>query len=133
RIGVLPRQFMADDPTRTSAFIANLGSIGLDASFHHLSNQGTASIHATVGRIKPAVGVGSDGQPCVHDVFTMRIAIDDRIVDGFYCARSLVRLQHWLEHPGALAEPWPTRDDLPVALLWKHALRTPERPAYWLR
>lgn len=133
RLGVLPERFQADDPSRTSAFVANLGSIGLDASFHHLSNVGTASIHVTVGKIKPAVGVSTDGQPCVRDVFTVRVTIDDRIVDGFYCAKSLVRLQHWLEHPEALAEPWPTRQDLPVALLWKWARETPERPAYWLR
>ncbi len=130
--GWLPRSMMASDPRRTSAFVGNLGSIGLDASFHHLSDEGTASIHMMLGRVKPTV-VAEDGEPVVRDAFTLRVAIDDRIVDGFYCAGSLKRLEHWLTHPAALAEPWPVREDLPVALLWKRARETPEDPAYWLR
>jgi len=132
RLGWLPEGLTASDPTHTSAFVANLGSIGLDASFHHLSDLGTASVHATVGRRKPAVVV-EDGCPVVRDVFTVRVAIDDRIVDGFYCAQSLLRFEHWLTHPEALAEPWPDRTDVPVALLWHRARETPEAPAYWLR
>jgi long-chain acyl-CoA synthetase len=130
--GWLPRRVFANDPRRTSAFVGNLGSIGLDASFHHLSDEGTASIHMTLGKVKPTV-VAEAGEPVVRDAFTLRVAIDDRIVDGFYCAGSLKRLEHWLTHPEALAQPWPTRTDLPVARLWKRALETPEAPAYWLR
>jgi long-chain acyl-CoA synthetase len=130
--GWLPRRMMDADPRRTSAFVGNLGSIGLDASFHHLSDEGTASIHMMVGRVKPTV-VAEDGEPVVREAFTIRLAIDDRIVDGFYCAGSLKRLEHWLTHPDALATPWPDRDDLPVARLWTRARETPEAPACWLR
>lgn len=133
RWGLLPHAVFADDPMHTSAFVANLGSIGLDASFHHLSDAGTASIHVTVGRVKPGVVVGEDRQVRVADVLDVKVAIDDRICDGFYCARSLVRLGHWLTHPAALLQPSPARPDLIVGRLWAHADRTPERPAYHLR
>jgi long-chain acyl-CoA synthetase len=133
RWGLLPHAVLADDPMHTSAFVANLGSIGLDASFHHLSDAGTASIHVTVGRVKPGVVVGEDRQVRVADVLDLKVAIDDRICDGFYCARSLLRLGHWLTHPRALLERSPARPDLIVGRLWAHADRTPERPAYHLR
>lgn len=133
RLGLLPEQLTADDPMHTSAFVANLGSIGLDASFHHLSDNGTASLHATIGKVKPAVVVGPDRQPRVADVLDIKIAIDDRICDGFYCARSLVRLEHALRHPRALLQPFPRRPDLVPGRLWARAIETPEQPAYHTR
>ena len=34
--GVLPRSYIDNDPLFASAFVANLGSLGLDAAYHHL-------------------------------------------------------------------------------------------------
>ena len=42
-----------DDPLFTSIFIANLGSIGYPAGFHHLWEYGTASIFGVMGKIEP--------------------------------------------------------------------------------
>jgi hypothetical protein len=42
---------LADDPLYASAFVANLGLVGLDAAFHHLYEYGTIPIFATMGRI----------------------------------------------------------------------------------
>ena len=38
---LLPAALIKDDPLYASAFIANLGSVGLDAAFHHLYDYGT--------------------------------------------------------------------------------------------
>jgi long-chain acyl-CoA synthetase len=131
--GLLPASMLASDPTQTSAFVANLGSIGLDASYHHLSDHGTASVHATVGEVRPRWIVGEDRQARVADVLDVKFAIDDRICDGFYCARSLQRLEHWLRHPAALMEARPDRPDLVPGRLFANALAVPEEAAYWTR
>ena len=133
RLGLLPPSVAQDDPMHTSAFVGNLGSLGLDASYHHLDEVGTASLHAMVGRVKPDIVVGEDREPRVTDVLTLKIAIDDRIADGAYCARALQRLEHWLTHPAALCVPVPHREDMVCGRLWIRARTEPERPAYYLR
>jgi long-chain acyl-CoA synthetase len=133
RWGLVPAGLLAADPTHTSAFVANLGSIGLDASFHHLTDTGTASIHATIGEVQRMVVPGPGDAPIVTRGFTLRVAIDDRICDGLCCANSLLRLEHWLTHPAALATPAPVRPDLVPGRLWARADATPEREAYRIR
>lgn len=133
RLGLVPSEVLDADPMHTSAFVANLGSIGLDASFHHLSDAGTASIHATIGKVKKMVVPGPDDKPIVTRGFQLRVAIDDRICDGLYCANSLIRLEHWLSHPEALATRAPRRPDLIVGRLWARADASPEREAYKIR
>ncbi|HTD26297.1 MAG TPA: hypothetical protein VK649_04950, partial [Candidatus Elarobacter sp.] len=49
--GLLPASFSADDPLYASAFVANLGSVGLDAAYHHLFEYGTIPIFVTIGRL----------------------------------------------------------------------------------
>jgi long-chain acyl-CoA synthetase len=133
RLGLAPRRLLDGDPMHTSAFVANLGSIGLDASFHHLSDAGSASLHATLGRIKPVVLAGTDGLARVARGFELKLAVDDRICDGLYCAGSLLRLEHWLSHPAALAAPAPRRPDLIPGRLWARADAQPEACAYRVR
>ncbi|MCL2471526.1 MAG: 2-oxo acid dehydrogenase subunit E2 [Propionibacteriaceae bacterium] len=90
------------DPLRCSVYIANLGSIGLDAPYHHLYEWGTCSIFLTIGKIHPAVVVGEDGQPAVRRVMNLRVSLDERIADGYYDARSLDLLGEYLAHPAML-------------------------------
>jgi long-chain acyl-CoA synthetase len=133
RLGLCPQSLLDQDPMHTSAFVANLGSIGLDASFHHLSDAGSASLHATLGKIKPVVLASPDGMARVARGFELKVAIDDRICDGLYCAGSLLRLEHWLSHPAALATPAPRRLDLVPGRLWARADADPEGCAYRIR
>jgi hypothetical protein len=83
------------DPMYASVFVANLGSVGLDAGYHHLWEYGTISIFCVVGR----VGEGADGRRCM----TLKYTYDERVEDGLYCARSLERLRELLENPKELA------------------------------
>lgn len=97
-----PSQLLVDDPLYASAFIANLGSVGLDAVFHHLYEYGTIPIFATMGRVHRAPVVFENGSVGSREIFQMRYTYDERIEDGFYAARALERLAACLADPATL-------------------------------
>jgi hypothetical protein len=94
-LGLLPRAMIDADPLYCSAFVANLGSVGLDAGYHHLWEHGTCPIFCVLGRIQP----GSDGRRRV----TVKVSYDERIEDGLYAMRGLERLRELVESPEKLA------------------------------
>ena len=100
--GLLPASFTRDDPLYASAFIANLGSVGLDAAFHHLFEYGTIPIFVTIGRFHRAPFVRDDGSVASREIVVLRYTYDERIEDGFYAARALERLHALLAEPGRL-------------------------------
>jgi hypothetical protein len=93
-LGLLPRAMLEADPLCTSVFVANLGSVGLDAGYHHLWEHGNCPIFCVIGRIHP-VASG-------RRVVTLKFSYDERIEDGLYCARSLERLRELIESPEKL-------------------------------
>ena len=99
---LLPTALIKDDPLYASAFVANLGSVGLDAAFHHLYDYGTTPIFVTMGRVHRAPLVRDDGTVTSHEVFTLRYTYDERVEDGFYAARALERLAACLAAPDQL-------------------------------
>lgn len=92
------------DPLRCSAYIANLGSVGMGAAYHHLFEWGTCSLFVTIGQIKPTVVVGPDGKPAVRRTMELKIALDERIADGYYDARALELFDSYLNEPERLRE-----------------------------
>lgn len=96
---LLPPSLVQDDPLYASAFIANLGSVGLDAAFHHLYEYGSIPIFITMGRTHREPVVADDGTITSREVFVMRYTYDERVEDGFYAARALERLQAVLTDP----------------------------------
>jgi hypothetical protein len=99
----LPASFTAGDPLYASAFVANLGSVGLEAAYHHLYEYGTIPIFVTIGRVRRIPVVRADGSVGSDESFALRWTYDERIEDGFYAARALERLQRVLESPDELA------------------------------
>ncbi|MEW6270119.1 MAG: 2-oxo acid dehydrogenase subunit E2 [Thermodesulfobacteriota bacterium] len=100
--GLLPRPMIENDPLYASAFVANLGSVGLDAAYHHLFEHGTTPIFVTMGRVQRAPFVAEDGSVTSREVFALKYTFDERTEDGFYAARALERLRELLEHPDQL-------------------------------
>lgn len=86
--GIAPRSLVDTDPLYTSAFLANLGSIGLDAAYHHLYEHGNCPLFVTLGRV--------DG-----DRLTIKYSYDERIEDGLYAAKSLQLLKARIEDPAS--------------------------------
>lgn len=92
RWGLLPKAMIEPDPLFCSAFVANLGSVGLDAAYHHLWEWGTCPIFCVMGRIRQT----ADGAR-----MTLKYTYDERIADGFYAGRSLERVKALIEDPAA--------------------------------
>ena len=99
RVNLMPGSMIASDPMYASAFLANLGSVGIDDTFHHLYEYGTVSLFGAVGRADKAVFVSDAGQPEVREAVKICWSFDERINDGFYCASSLQIAQRIVEDP----------------------------------
>ena len=96
---LLPGAMIESDPMYATAFIGNLGSLGIDNTFHHLYEYGTISFFGVIGTTRKRVVVGRDGQPAVRDTVQVRWTFDERINDGFYCATALKVPQRVVEEP----------------------------------
>ncbi|MDR0782153.1 MAG: hypothetical protein LBE83_00085 [Propionibacteriaceae bacterium] len=99
-----PKFLRGVDPLRCSVYIANLGSVGLDAPYHHLFEWGTCSLFMSIGKIEPTVCVGEDGQPTVRTKIPLRVALDERIADGYQDARALELMETYIMDPAQLED-----------------------------
>ena len=99
RLNLMPRSMIESDPMYASLFVANLGSVGLDNTFHHLYEYGTISIFAVMGAQKKAVVVARDGSPEVREVLQIRWTLDERIIDGMYAGESMQLVRKIMEDP----------------------------------
>ena len=93
-LGLMPRSMIDADPLYASAFLANLGSVGLEGGYHHLWEHGTCGVFCVIGRIEP----DASGRRRA----SLKYTYDERVEDGLYCARTLERLRERLEHPEKL-------------------------------
>lgn len=100
-LGLLPGSVLRGDPLFASLFVANLGSLGLDAGFHHLYEYGNIPVFLMLGRVAPQP-VAQNGQVVIRPVMKLRYTFDERIEDGFAAARALGTLQAYLEAPESL-------------------------------
>ena len=116
-LGLLPGAMLRDDPLYASVMCANLGSVGLDAPFHHLFEYGTTPIFLTIGRVHRAPWVDADDRVVAADVVKLCWSYDERIADGFYAARSLERFAALLVNPATLLTPPPAKGAPPRRLV----------------
>jgi len=100
--GWLPKFVIDADPMHTSIFISNLGSLKIDAPFHHMYEWGTCSFFVTIGAATKTPIAMPDGTIAIRDVVNLGITIDERISDGYYYAKTIKRLQYLIEHPEEL-------------------------------
>jgi hypothetical protein len=99
RINLMPGWMIAGDPLYTSMFVANLGSVGLDRTSHHLYEYGTASMFAALGAPRKQLFPDRAGAPVVRDILEVRWSLDERVNDGLYCARGLALMKKVFENP----------------------------------
>jgi hypothetical protein len=97
--GLLPASYIEGEPMYASIFVVNLGGLGMDAVYHHLYEYGNIPIFITIGKVTSEVYRGDDGQAKFRDSVTMRFNCDERVEDGFYCARALNHLKSLIENP----------------------------------
>jgi len=97
-LNLLPRSYIDGDPFFASAFVTNLGSVGLDGAFHHLYEYGTIPVFGALGQVRETVEV-DDGRPVVARTASMKLSYDERVEDGLYAARALADFREMVEHP----------------------------------
>src|SRR4051794_21583812 len=98
--GLAPRSLVDTDPMYTSAFVANLGSIKIDAAYHHLFEHGNCPLFVTIGQVVDAPMV-VDGKLEVRPTVTLRFTYDERIEDGLYAAKTLKLLSERIADPAS--------------------------------
>lgn len=105
RHGWMPKAVSDGDPYYSSFYITNLGSIGLHAGYHHLTNWGTCSVFVVIGERKKRPFYDDEGNVTMRDSVDLGLTIDERIADGYYYARTVALLKKLLEHPELLEKP----------------------------
>lgn len=95
-----------DVPMWCSMYLAHLGSIGIDAVYHHLFEMGTAGILTTIGTIHKAPVVDQEtGKIEVKEVMELKVSIDDRIASGIYTGPTMDLFKELIENPESLLKP----------------------------
>ncbi len=100
-----PKSLIKEDPYQATVFLSNLGSIKLNAAYHHLANWGTNSIFGVIGRKHPQVVVTEDGRAEIREVLKLGLTLDERIADGYYYSKTIRLLHYILQHPEVLDRP----------------------------
>lgn len=102
---LVPASLIRNDPLYASLMVTHLGSIGIDAAWHHLYEHGTLGLFMALGKARPMAMVTPEGTLAVRPGITLRYAFDDRVADGFYAARSLDLFKRLVEEPWRLETP----------------------------
>ena len=105
RRGWMPQSVIATDPFYSSVVLSNLGSIGLHAGYHHLTNWGTTSVFCVVGEIKKRPFYDENGNIEMRESVDLGLTIDERIADGYYYSKTIRLLRKLLENPELLEKP----------------------------
>ena len=92
------------DPLRCSAYVANLGSVGIDAPYHHLFEWGTCSMFMAIGIIKNEPVINENCEITMRRMVEFKVSLDERISDGYYFARALDRFKEYFANPQLLEE-----------------------------
>lgn len=102
---ITPKELIREDPYQATVFLSNLGSIKLNAAYHHLAEWGTNSIFGVIGRKHKRVVVSEDGHAQIREVLKLGITLDERIADGYYYSKTIRLLHKILQNPEILDRP----------------------------
>jgi hypothetical protein len=98
--GMFPRSFIENDPLYATLFLTDLGSLGLDAVYHHLYEYGNVGIFGALGRARAEQIPDPDTGRLVRTrVATIRWSFDERIEDGLYAGYGIKHVKKLVEDP----------------------------------
>lgn len=100
-------------PMFASVFLTHLGSIDLDAVYHHLYEMGTTSFFISTGKVHKAPIIDQETEEIlVHPMMQLRLNIDERVADGIYWVRTVKLLKNFIQNPSLMEEPIDVTDEL---------------------
>ncbi len=111
--GILPKAIIEASPFHTSAFITNVGSIGIDAIYHHIYNFGTTSLFFAMGKKKKSY-IYEDEEIKQSKTISIAFVGDERICDGYYYASTFRQMERYWKKP-ELLEEHPVKQEDPNA------------------
>lgn len=102
----MPKAISESDMFFKSVCVTNLGSIRMDAAYHHLSDWGTNSFFVIIGEKKLRPFFNRDGSVEMKPSIDIGWTVDERIADGFYFSRSMRMLKYYMQHPEFMERPF---------------------------
>lgn len=103
--GRVPNFLVKEEPNYSSIFLTNLGSISLNAAYHHLNNWGTNSVFLIIGKKGPLPYFDKQGNVEMRDSLKIGITLDELIADGYYYSKSIKLFKYLMSHPELLERP----------------------------
>lgn len=101
RHDLLPRAIIELSPFHTSAFLTNVGSLGIDSIYHHLYDFGTTGVFLAMGKKKKSF-ISVDETLVEQKSLSLRWVLDERICDGYYYASALKLFNKYMKKPELL-------------------------------
>ena len=109
--GMMPKFIIELSPFHTSAFLTNVGSLGIDAIYHHLYNFGTTGVFIAMGKKKKSY-IYEDDDIVQEKSISLALVADERICDGFYYANALKSFYRYLKKPELLETNIEPKEDI---------------------
>jgi 2-oxoacid dehydrogenases acyltransferase (catalytic domain) len=103
--GLLPRAIHRASPFHATAFVTDLGSLGIKPIYHHLYDFGTVSFFFAFGAKEREHVLAADGQVELRKAIAIKVVNDERICDGHYYASAFKYLRALLRRPELLEAP----------------------------
>lgn len=105
KIGLMPKVIYRASPFHSSAYLTDVGSLGIDSVYHHLYDFGTTSCFLAMGKKMTEAYLKDDGTVGKRKVINFRFVLDERICDGYYYAASIKLFRKYIKHPELLELP----------------------------
>ncbi len=103
--GRLPKSLLNVSPFHGSFVITSMGSLGIDAIYHHIYDFGNLPVFISYGKKITRNVIEKDGTVTAHHYITFRVVTDERICDGYYYASAFKLLKRYMLHPDWLDVP----------------------------
>jgi len=103
---LLPKSLTEELLYYSSVIMSNIGTLNSPRGIYHdLTDFGTNSIMATMGKIYKQEVINEDGKKEIRDFCDFGITLDEGIGDGFYFIKSVNFLKYLLDNPKLLEGP----------------------------
>ena len=103
RHNMMPYPVIKASPFHASAFVTNMGSLGITAIYHHIYNFGTVGIFLAIGRKNKSLKMVK-GEVVEEKTLKLAFVSDERICDGYYYATALKQFFRYLKRPELLEQ-----------------------------
>ncbi len=99
---ILPKALTKVSPFHGSFIITSMGSLGINAIYHHLYDFGNLPVFLSFGKKFTDVVINDEGKAEKRHFVTFKAVTDERICDGYYYASAFKIVKRYLLNPKLL-------------------------------